>query len=108
MSSGPYADLGPEIPLEAVDLPPMRIGAIRPLPVLSPLGEFICTMTVLARDTGREMQLLISANPHDGAITRLSVNWARGAGFTASDPALLPGNVHDIVRTIVSELERNG
>jgi hypothetical protein len=97
-----YADLGPPIPLEAPDSPPLTIDRLELLGAVNGLGEAIVLVDATAwAPAKRPIKLIVAARPHDGEILRVAVMQAPGAGFIAYDPTTVPGNLADIVRTMV-------
>jgi hypothetical protein len=101
MTSHTYADLGPPIPVEAPDGPPLRILHLNRLEARNSLGEAVILVDALADGVApRPIKLIIRLNPHSGAITGAAMLLTPGAGFIAIDPSLLPGNMVDLATTI--------
>jgi hypothetical protein len=98
---GRYASLGPEIPIEGMpDCAPLRIVRLAELAERNALNETVILVDAVGEDDA-PIKLILGANPHTAEITRAAV-WLRpGAGFVACDTACLPGNLVDIVRTIL-------
>lgn len=96
-----YADLGPPVPEEMPDTAPLRITHIQELAARNGLNEAIVLVDAMAWQPAGPVKLILGCNPYTGAITRAAVLMRPGTGFVAIDPDRLPGNLHDIVKTIL-------
>jgi hypothetical protein len=98
---GRYASLGPEIPVDGMpDCAPLRITRIVEMGERNGLGEAVILVDAMGEDDA-PLKLILGCNPHTAEISRAAV-WLRpGAGFVATDLACLPGNLVDVVRTIL-------
>jgi hypothetical protein len=98
---GRYASLGPEIPIEGMhDVPPLCIVRLAELAERNALNETVILVDALGWDRA-PIKLILGCNPHTAEITRAAV-WLRpGAGFVATSLECLPGNLTDIVRSIL-------
>jgi hypothetical protein len=105
---GRYASLGPEIPIEGMpDVAPMRIMHIAELAERNGLGETVVLVDALGWQPVRPVKLILGVNPHTGEVARAAFCIRPGTGFVACDVGCLPGNLVDIVKTIVLD-QREG
>ena len=105
LPTGRYAALGPPVPADGMpDGPPLWIGRINLLPDRNHLGEAIVMIDAASATMPRHrIKMILCVNPHLGEITRPAVLDHPAAGYVTCRPAVLPGNLVDIVRTIALE-----
>ena len=96
-----YYAYGPPVLEEAPDIPPLTIR--RRAINHERTGEAVFIVDAIDREPQVPMTLLLAANPHTGEIVRVAVNLQRGVGFVAADVAGVPGNLRDIIKTILLE-----
>lgn len=97
-----YADLGPPVPEEGMpDQAPLRITRIAELAERNGLNEAIILVDAMAWDPPGPCKMILGCNPHSGDITRAAVCLRPGTGFVAIRLEVLPGNLRDIVKTIL-------
>jgi hypothetical protein len=83
------------------DSEPLRILRIEEMPGTNGLGEAIFIVAAQRRHPREPMTIMLAANPHTGEITRVAIDIGTGRGYKAGDPALVPGNLRDVIKTIV-------
>jgi hypothetical protein len=82
------------------DCAPLRITRLAELRERNALNETVILVDAMGDDDA-PIKLILGCNPHTGEIARVAV-WLRpGAGFVAADIACLPGNLIDVVRSIL-------
>jgi len=102
----PYATLGPPIPEEGLpDEPPLAILGLQEVSESNGLGEVIFLADVGVLPQRVHAKLILACVPQTGEIKRAAVCLApgTGAGFVATDPGQLPGNLIDLIRTILTD-----
>jgi hypothetical protein len=106
---GRYASLGPEIPIEGMpDVAPMRIRQIQELRERNALNEVVVLVDAMGWQPVRPVKLILGVRPQDGEVMRAAFCIRPGTGFVAFDVGCLPGNITDIVRTIVLDPRPTG
>lgn len=97
-----YADLGPPVPIDGMpDVPPLRILRIQELAERNGLNETVILVDAQNRAERSLIKIILGCNPFTGDITRAAVCLRQGTGFVAVHLDCLPGNLVDIVRSIL-------